>query len=253
MFDAVVLAGGGKAEPLTEQEGVSNKAFIPLHGKPLLGYVLNSLETSPSIARSVVVGPEAELAKLKRAGYRFTLVPEEGGMLDNIGAGLRAVDQERLCLIVSGDIPLLNAAAIEGFLALCAPFDCDFYYPILTRESCQARFPETRRTYVRLREGTFTGGNIALLRPSWFPAHRDRLDMFVAYRKKPLKLLRILPFTFIFKFIFQRLAVADLEANLSRLMELQARAVPCGFVEIGTDVDKISDLAVVKQALAAER
>ena len=42
-----------------------------------------------------------------------------------------------------------------------------------------------KRTYVRLMDGYFTGGNMALLRPEWFARCRDRLDLFVAYRKKP--------------------------------------------------------------------
>ena len=251
MFDAVVMAGGGKAEPLTEQEGVSNKAFILLQGKPILGYVLDSLAAAPSVDRVVVVGPEQELGLLQQEeGYRFTPVHEAGGMLDNMAAGLKAVDQDRLCLIVTGDIPLLNEQVVEGFLKLCSPFKDDFYYPILTRESCRNRFPETRRTYVRLKEGTFTGGNAGLLRPSWFARNRHRLEMFIAYRKKPLKLLRILPLSFMFKFLFKQLSVAELEINLSQLLQLKARAVPCDFVEIGIDVDKISDLEVVRQALS---
>jgi hypothetical protein len=33
------------------------------------------------------------------------------------------------------------------------------------------------------------------------------------------------------------------------MMQARAHAVPCDFVEIGTDVDKISDLELVRQAL----
>lgn len=249
MFDAVILAGGGKSEPLTDQEGVCNKAFIEIHGRPMLGYILNALTGSASIGKIAVVGPDRELAQLLEEGYHFIPVPEEGSMLENAAAGLRAVDRERLCLMLTGDIPLIDCKTIEGFLKLCAPFDGDFYYPILTRESCRKSFPQMKRTYVRLRDGCFTGGNIVLLRPDWFARCYDRLDLFVTYRKKPLKLFRILPASFIFRFLLNILSVADLESYLSQMMQARARAVPCNFVEIGTDVDKISDLEVVKQAL----
>lgn len=249
MFDAVVLAGGGKGEPLTDREGVSNKAFIKIHGRPMLGYILNTLAESDLIEKIVVVGPDKELAELLEEGYRFTPVSEEESMLANAAAGLKAVKQERLCLMLTADIPLIGREAIEGFLKLCAPFDGDFYYPILTRECCRKRFPQMKRTYVRLRDGSFTGGNIALLRPEWFARSYPRLDLFVAYRKKPLKLFRILPASFIFKFLLNILTVAELESYLSRMMQARAHAVPCDFVEIGTDVDKISDLELVRQAL----
>lgn len=250
MIDVLVMAGGGKAEPLTDQEGVTNKAFIPINGKSLLVYILEGLSCAPSVNKIVVVGPKEDLTALQQAGLSFTLVPEAGTMLENAAAGLYAVDPDQLCMIVTGDIPLLDETVVEDFLKLCEPFDADFYYPILTRESCESRFPETKRTYVRLQDGTFTGGNMVLLRPSWFFKNRHRLEMFIANRKKPLKLLRMLPPTFIIKFFFRRLTVADLEKKLSQLMLLQARAVPCGLVAIGTDVDKPSDLAVVREALS---
>ncbi|MEW5785102.1 MAG: nucleotidyltransferase family protein [Bacillota bacterium] len=253
MFDAVIMAGGGKAEPLTELEGVSNKAFIKVNGRTLLGYILDALSRAPSVARIAVVGPTRELAELQQEGYTFTAVEETGGMLDNAMAGLEAVCGERLCLVVTADIPLLHESVVETFLELCAPFDGDFYYPVLSRESCESVFPDTKRTYVRLREGDVTGGNLALLNPAWFIKNRHRLEMFIANRKKPLKLLRLLPLSFVAKFLLHRLSIADLETELSRMMGMTVRAVPCTLVEIGTDVDKLSDLEAVRRALSDRR
>ena len=98
-------------------------------------------------------------------------------------------------------------------------------------------------------EGCFTGGNVALLNPNWFLEALPRLEIFVSYRKKPLKLFRLLPLSFLFKYLVHSLTVADLERQLSSLMQVKARAVPCDFVEIGTDVDKPSDLEAVRGAL----
>lgn len=249
MFDAVILAGGGKSEPLTDQEGVSNKSFIEIHGRPMLGYIISALTGSPSIGKIYVVGPGPELAGLLEKGYSFTPLSEKGSLLENAATGLKEANQEQPCLVLTGDIPLINREVIEGFLELCRPFAGDFYYPILSRESCRERFPLMKRTYVRLREGYFTGGNVALVHPDWFARSYHRLDLFVTYRKKPLKLFRILPKTFFLKFILNNLTVSDLERFLSEMMQGEARAVPCDFVEIGTDVDKISDLEIVRQVL----
>ena len=101
MFDAVVLAGGGKEEPLTRQEGVTNKSFIDIHGQPMLGYILDALAGAASIGKVIVIGPEEELSGLLEQGSSFIPVPEEGGLLENTAAGLRAVDQERLCLVLT--------------------------------------------------------------------------------------------------------------------------------------------------------
>ena len=249
MFDAIVLAGGGKSEPLAHRQGVSNKAFICIHGRPMLGYVIDALAASPSVKRIIVVGPRGELAGLHEEGYDFFPVPERGSMLENVTAGLQAVNGVAPCLVLTGDIPLVDGEAIERFLELCAPFDGDFYYPIISRESCRESFSQMKRTYVRLREGHFTGGNVVLLSPGWFFRSRSRLDLFVIYRKKPLKLLRLLPATFLFKFLLNALTVTDLERSLSGMLQGRAYAVPCDLVSICTDVDKPSDLDVVRLAL----
>lgn len=250
MFNAVVIAGGGKPEILTDREGVNNKAFIKVHGKPLLAYILAALEDAPSVERIIVVGPVKELEDLRLEGYDFEVVAEKKtSMLDNLAAGLKVIDQDRLSLVVTGDIPLLKAAVIEDFLTLCSPHDLEFYYPVLTREDCLQRFPEIERTYVSLKDGYITGGNIGLISASWFLANRSRLELFISYRKKPLKLLRILPFSLIFKYLCKTLTVSDLETSLSKLLKVKARAIFCSCVEIGVDVDKVSDLEVVKKAL----
>ena len=247
MIDAVVLAGGGKPEPLTEQEGVSNKAFIKLNNKPILAYILDALHQAVSIDRVIVVGPHEALRELKQSRDYFELVAERGSMLENLAAGFELTDTEKPCLVVTGDIPLVKAAVIEQFLQLCTPFENDLYYPVLTRETCLERFPETKRTYVRLKEGHITGGNIGLVRPEWFLENKARLEMFISYRKKPLKLLKILPLSLGIKYLFKVLSVKDLEYHLSRLLSLQAKAVFCDCVEIAVDIDKVSDLEMVKE------
>ncbi len=250
MIDAVVLAGGGKQEPLTEQEGVSNKAFIKIEDKPLLGYVLKVLNEAQSIGRIVVVGPEAELQQLQQEGYRFDLIPESGSMLDNLAEGFAGLSGDRLAMVITGDIPLIKPEVVEEFLNLCGSLEHDFYYPVLRREAFARDFPETERTYVRLKEGLVTGGNLALLRPGWFLKNRKRLEMFISYRKKPLKLIKILPFSLIIKYLFKKLSISDLERFLSKLMNLEARAIICELAELGIDVDKVNDLELVKKYLS---
>ncbi len=249
MIDAVVLAGGGKPEPLTEQEGVSNKAFIKLHNKPIIAYILDALHQASSIDRIIVVGPQNEFEELKQERGFFEIVAERGSMLDNLAAGFELINTEKPCLVVTGDIPLINSVVIEHFLELCTPLEHDLYYPVLTREACLESFPETERTYVRLKEGYVTGGNIGLVRPSWFLDNKARLEMFISYRKKPLKLLRILPLSLGIKYLLKTLSIKDLEYHLSRLLFLKAKAVICDCVEIAVDIDKISDLEVAKKAI----
>ena len=249
MFNAVLMAGTGKPEPLTDQEGVSNKAFIKVKDKALVTYVMQALISSSLVDRIAVVGPEADLEELFGGQSKVEIIPEKGVLLDNLAEGLAAVKGSSLCLIVTGDIPLVTAEVIDNFINLCEPHDHDLYYPVLTRNTCLQNFPTTERTYVRLKDGHITGGNIALINPDWFLANRSRLEMFISYRKKPLKMLRMFPPSFIFKYIINTLSVSDIEKVFSKILQLKARAVFCETAEIGVDVDKISDLELVRKTL----
>lgn len=246
MFSAVVLAGGGKQEPLTEQEGVTNKAFINLEGQALLSYTLKALEEASHISEIVVVGPSKELKELQGRGYKFIIAAERESMLDNLASGFEQVDSDRLCFVATGDIPLVNGEIIDSFIDLCSPHDSDFYYPVLNKEDFMLKFPETERTYVRLKEGFITGGNIALLNPGWFLNNKKNLELFISYRKKPLKLMRLMPISFIPKYLLKTLSIDDLVRHLSALLQLKARAVKFERIEIGIDVDKLSDLSLVR-------
>ena len=152
MFEAVVLAGGEGNDPLALQQGVHNKAFISLQGRPLIGYILTALARSYSLQKIVVVGPKEGLTALQAHGYSFKPVfTGNGSMLDNIARGLREVDPKNLCLLSTGDIPLVSAAIIEAF-NVGGSRHRRFYYPIIPVAHCRRRFPHTRRTSVRLKE-----------------------------------------------------------------------------------------------------
>lgn len=249
MFDTVVLAGGGKADSLAASEGVANKAFIMFGRKPLLALILEALDSAPSVGKIIVAGPENELKNLQDEGYHFEISAEKATILENLAAAFTMVDRDRLCLVTTGDIPMLNTGAVEKFIGLCAPHDDDLYYPVLSRETCQHGYPDAKRTYVQLKEGYVTGGNLFLIKPAWFLNHRDQLELFISYRKKPLKLLRILPPGLIVKYLLKKLSLADLENFVLGLLDLKVRAVLCECAEIGLDVDKISDLEQARKLL----
>lgn len=249
MFDTVVLAGGGKTDPLAKEEQVENKAFIDINGRPMLTYIVSALMRTPSVNRVAVVGPVDQLRKVSLDGYGFEIVPEQDSILNNLAAGFSALGSKNLCLVITADVPLVTSELLEKFIYYCSPFDKDFYYPVLKRESFMASYPGTERTYVRLDAGEVTGGNAVLLRPTWFLDNYDRLEMLISYRKKPLKLMRIMPLTLVVKYLRKKLSLKDLETFFSGLFKLKASAVYCDLVQLGIDVDKLSDLALVRQTL----
>lgn len=66
-FNLVILAGGEKG-PLYNAYGCSIKAMLPIHGKPMLDWVVEAFSKSQYIDSIVVVGPE-ELENLQSMQY----------------------------------------------------------------------------------------------------------------------------------------------------------------------------------------
>jgi molybdopterin-guanine dinucleotide biosynthesis protein A len=245
MFDVVVLAGTSKASELTSCEQVDNKAFILIEGRPLLAFVLEALRAAPEVGRIAVVGPRERLTHLI-GEYEALLVQETDTIPGNILAGYRALQPKKHFLLATADIPLLSAAALADFLERTKPCLYDFYYPIVARKDSERCFPGVVRTYVALREGTFTGGNIFLLNPDKVEEAMPRFHRFIAWRKSPLKLAGILGPLFILKFLTRRLSIGEVERCLANLFGISGKAIISGYAEISTDVDKLSDLELVR-------
>jgi molybdopterin-guanine dinucleotide biosynthesis protein A len=244
---AVVLAGSAESE-LTRQEGVPNKSLIHLGGRPVLLYILEALRQVPEISRIVVVGP-AESLKAYREQFDFDIVAEEGGIAQNIHAPFKHWTLTGPLLLVTGDVPLLTREALEDFLEQCRPFDLDFYYPIIPREAVEKTYPGTRRTYVPLKEGVFTGGNIFIARAEKVVETLPQVEDFFRVRKSFIKMVAKLGPVFILKYITRRLIIEDLVQRFKVLFNVEAKAVITRHPEIGIDMDKVSDLTFFRERL----
>ncbi|MCR3921295.1 MAG: nucleotidyltransferase family protein [Firmicutes bacterium] len=253
MFDVIILAGGAKSSALTEMENVKNKAFVQIHGQPMLTYVLTALRQVEEVGRIAIVGPLADLAFAKEQFTQIVTVAEESTIVENVQRGVEALQPRKHVLVCTVDVPFLTPTAVEDLLTSCIPYDADIYYPIINRIDNDRRFPGVTRTYVKLREGEFTGGNLFLVNPACLERALPRLHKIFALRKSPLRLVAMLGFGFVIKLLTKQLSIAALERRFSALFAVQAQAVISKFAEIGTDVDKPSDLELARLHLQPRR
>ncbi len=207
--------------------------------------VVEALALTPGVAEVRVVGPR-ELAPDLPPGA--VLIPPETTLWDNLRAGAAGVTQGRL-LLATGDIPLLDNAAVEDFLARCATVSADLHYSIVPREAVQRSYSGVRRTYVRLADGVFTGGNLFLLRREALEAVIAWGEKVYALRKSPLRIGLLLGPLFALRFALGRLTIAAAEGKVRRLLGLVGRAVVTPYPAIGVDVDRPEDLALVRAIL----
>ncbi|MCS7058383.1 MAG: nucleotidyltransferase family protein [Meiothermus sp.] len=231
-MEAIVLAGGSPEDPLARRFGVASKALLPYRGRPLVEQTLQALHRAG--LEVVLVGPPAPLCPSPKAH-----LADQGGLLANLEAGLQAAQGERV-LVSTGDMPFLSAEAVRWVLQN-AP-EAGFVYTIVARSTIEARFPGMRRTYARVREGVFTGGNIALLDKSLFRRALPLIQRALALRKRPLALARMVGLGTLVRVLLGQAGIPELERRVSQILGLPARALPTPYAEVGVDLDREEDL-----------
>lgn len=249
MTNAVVLGGGLNEGPLQALSPARYEALIPIGSKVMVEYVVEALLSSRRIEQIVVVGPLQELSPLLRKD-RVRLVNVAGGIIENAEKGLDLLPGGERVLLTTADIPLLTADAVDNFLALCGDMSADVYYPIIPKEVVEERFNANRRTYVRLKEGLFTGGNVILLNSKVFKQCMRNGQKIFQKRKSPLGLCRLIGISFVLKYLLRLLGVPDVLKKASELLGVKGEVVISRYPEIGVDVDKPGDLELAKRTLS---
>ena len=247
MLDAIIIAGGSNSGQLRKCSNEASEAMVRIGPKPMVRYVVDALIESKRINKIVVTGP-AELNKIFPEDS-IEVAESEGTVVGNAVAAISLLDSAKPVLIATCDIPLLTAEAVNDFIDSCSYEDADFFYTIVPMEEVERHFPGITRTAVKVKEGTFTGGNLFIVNPEAVPRSAAKAQEFVDYRKSPLKLSKLLGLKFVLKFLFGQLAIPELEKKVSELLTIRVKAVISLFPEIGIDVDKPSDYFIVFQHL----
>ncbi|HHV34789.1 MAG TPA: NTP transferase domain-containing protein [Syntrophomonadaceae bacterium] len=241
-MDAVVLAGGGGIE-----EGAPVKALVPIGSRLMVDYVIEALRNSKKIERIVLVGPD-DLRSIYGQDTGFLFADQGSTLLGSFVAGVDVIESPNpWVLACTGDIPFLTTEAVDDFISKCCEVEADFYYPILRKETIEKRFPDVKRTYASLRDGTFTGGNFLLIRQEIISRCLPIAEEFVRLRKSPLALAKLVGVGMLWKHLFGQLTVAEAERRVSELVGARGSAVVSSYPEIGVDVDKSSDLELAQE------
>ncbi len=243
---ALILAGTQHDCPLSKVH--SNKALIKIHGKEMIKYIIDALKNLDFIDAIAVVGPRQELLPIEN---QVDIIVDGGSsMTDNILKGAEIFSDEDMILISTSDIPMITSEAIRDFAEKSLTLDAQFYYPIIHKAENEKKYPGVKRTYVKIKDGSFTGGNIVLVKAGTVKRCIKQAEAFMAYRKKPWRLAQILGISFVIKFLIGTLTIKQLEKRVSDLFSIKARAVISHYPEIGTDVDKDSDLVLAIRELS---
>jgi CTP:molybdopterin cytidylyltransferase MocA len=243
-----VLAGNGKTEEaFRASEGVAHRALAEVGGRSMLATVLAALQESGRVARVVLIaGPE--LGEMDGIDQRLAPGP---GLVENILQGMRACKEADYVLLTTADLPFLTGEAVADLIAKGIESGGGFCYPAIKKEENERRFPGMRRTYARLADGVFTGGNLFLTRPTVLLAQEERMRYAYAARKQPWKLSLIFGLSFLWRLYRGTLTLAQLEARASTIFGVPVRVLILPYPELGADVDRPEDLEAARRLAKA--
>lgn len=256
-WTALVLAGRrGPDDPLARARGVSHRALLPVAGVPMLLRVVRALRETPEVGSLGVSidAPERleavpELARLRGEGA-LAVHPSEATPSRSVGRALSPWPGARV-LVTTADHALLTPERIAGFLAAADATDADVAVGFVERSTFEARHPGAPRTWLRLRDGAWTGANLfalrreAALRAVAFFARAER------HRKTPWRLVGALGAGLLLGYATGTLGLDTAFARLSRRAGASLRPVVLDDAEAAIDVDRERDVALAEAILAA--
>lgn len=252
-YDAVILAGG-RAPWLQEICGTEHRCLAPLAGRRMVDYIIAALQKSGCIRRIVIATNADAIAQLEGTlpeGVSTCL--SEGDMPATAYAAAMALGEDcsEGILFACDDIPLLTSEGVQDFLQQCAATPGKgIYYAIIPKEACVKRFPDAKRTFGTVTDGTFTGGNLMLINKEVVINSQQLGREIFALRKSPFGLANWLGWSFILKAVFRRLSISAAEERFSQIMHTPSKAIITEYSEIGMDVDKPADLKLIEQYLS---
>lgn len=239
------------ADPLATATGVTHKALTPVAGVAMLERVLATLAASRFVGRIVVCGLDpAVAADVDTTAATGTPVEMVRGDRTPSASAARAIEELGLTppvLITTADHPLLSPATLDAFCERATAINADATFGLVPVSLVHAAFPGSRRTAFRFRDGGFCGCNLyALLTTKGYAALREWTQV-EAERKRPWRMLRILGYGTLLRFVLGRLSLADLTGVVFARTGLSVRPVLLTDPAAGFDVD------TPEQRIAAER
>jgi GTP:adenosylcobinamide-phosphate guanylyltransferase len=255
-MDVVVLAGGKLKDedlllPLIPEGVPKYKAFLSVHGRPMLQWVLDALGSSTGAENIILVGQPEEngFSSAKPIHY----LPDSGNLVENIISGVsyssQINPQAGYCLIASGDIPMIQPEMVDWVIANAEHLEADIAYHVVTDEVMEARFPGSNRTYAALKGVRVCGGDLNVVSHAAVKENTALWKRLTEARKSVFKQAAIFGPRLLVGLALKQFDLDEMGHYLGKRLKLDTRAVLCPYAEVAMDIDKPHQLELARQEL----
>ena len=254
--DVLVLAGDRQHhDPMAAAHGVPGKALIPVAGVPLLAHVLKALHAWPRCGRVVVVAPEdpayraAAQQALGQQADLLTWVSARPNLPESLDAALALPGfWQTGGVLVTADHALLQPAWLETVRGHWQR-QGGVVITMVKWSDVMAAFPGSRRTRYRFADGDLCGANLFAFETEAMHKVLALWRQAQAQRKQPWKMVSLLGWGTLARYLAGRLDRAGLVAALSDRLAVGVDIVVLNDGRAGVDVDNAADLALVTRVM----
>ena len=253
---AIVTAGGipNPEDPLYTFLKGDAKALVDVAGKPMIQWVIDALNEAKKVDQIILIGLTAKSGIVSAKPMHH--IPNQGRMLSNIVAGVnKALELNKkteYVLVVSSDIPTLKGEMVDWLVDTCMETDDEMYYGVCSREVMEKRFPDSKRTYTRLKGMDMCGADIHVTHVRMATEHLDLWEQLIGNRKSPMRQASIVGLDTFWKIFRRSVTLDELAAHLSNRLGIKGRAIVWDHAEPCMDVDKPHQLELLREDLAKQ-
>jgi GTP:adenosylcobinamide-phosphate guanylyltransferase len=256
-FSAIVMAADRNPDdPVSRAAGVACKALAPVAGTPMVLRVLTALEQSQQVGTRFLCGPPRPL--LEQAGALKSGVDagDYGWMASrespsaSAAAAMEQIPESQPVLLTTADHALLSSQIIDHFCGQARTAGVDLMVALAPHELVATAYPTMQRTRLRFSDADYCSCNLfAFMTPRsraitgfWRKVERQR--------KQPWRVVGILGWWPVFKYLLGRLSLQEALARLSGRFEMKIGVAILPFAEAAVDVDSENDWHLVQQIVA---
>jgi GTP:adenosylcobinamide-phosphate guanylyltransferase len=257
LYTAIILAGErGPGDPLVTHASACCKAMIEIDGTPMIIRVLAALESAAHIGRCILSGPGHEvmavgspISRLLESGSVDWCEPQSTPSTSAYSA-MQRVAPDVPVLVTTADHPLLSAEIVDHFCAQTLARGVDVTVGLAPYGLVKTAFPDMKKTVLRFRDGDYCGCNLFAFLTAEGRRMADYWRRVETQRKNPVRIIRILGWGAVIRYLLGRLTLQSALESLSRRLHLNLGAVILPYAEAAVDIDSIADHDIVQKKLS---
>ena len=255
-FNAVVLAGDrGPSDPVAQCASTHGKAAVEFNQISLLESTLQTLSQAQQIDKIFMLGPSTQCVELLphlvdiMQRYQATYMAPASGPSASALAGIRC-SAHYPTLIVTCDLPLLNAEAVDEFCNAVCSHDADFVAGAVDYAAIAELIPALKKTKYRFSQqhvcfanlfAVLTQGGLKALE-FWQSIEHDR--------KRPIEIIKKIDWPSLIQYQLGKLTLAKVEQVLSARIDAHLAIQLFDCPELAIDVDSAHDYQVLTDYLS---